>query len=122
MQKTLITLLLFITQTSFVKASDMVLFGNDALILSPSVFVLAENTQAEEVAILSSDLSDGIIATLSWTDNNVDRRAKIEIVNITHSEDKSSVVFVTKQWLPYTLSGEVLSLPVLLTNAKLKFH
>ena len=122
MQKTLITLLLFITQTSFVKASDMALFGNDALILSPSVFVLAENTLAEEVAILSSDLSDGIIATLSWTDNNVHRRAKIEIVNITHSEEKSSVVFVTKQWLPYTLSGEVLSLPVLLTNAKLKFH
>ena len=122
MQKTFIALLLFITQTSFVKASDMVLFGNDALILSPSVFVLAENTQAEEVAILSSDLSDGIIATLSWTDNNVDRRAKIEIVNITNSEEKSSVVIVTKQWLPYTLSGEVLSLPVLLTNAKLKFH
>ena len=122
MHKTFIASLLIITQTSFAKASDRVLLGNDAMILSPKVFVLAESTQAEEVAVLPTNVSDGIIATLSWTDNNIHRSAKIEVVNITHIEEKSSVVFVTKQWLPYILSGEVLSLPILLTNAKLKLH
>ncbi len=117
----LIALVVSVTQPAFATASSSLRAGNDAIILSPKVFVFNENTQAEIVAVLPTDVTDVVIASLSWTDNTGNRRAEIEIVNIIYNEDINSVFFETKQWLPYTLSGEVVSLPILLKNATLKF-
>ena len=107
-------------QTSFANASGRFLTSNDALILSPKVFVFNEITLTKPLEVLPAILNDTFIASLSWTDDSGDKWAKIEIVNITHNEDKNTVIVETKQWLPYTLSGEVMSLPVVLKNAKLK--
>tara|TARA_A100001011_G_C14087039_1_gene746934 strand:- start:41 stop:409 length:369 start_codon:yes stop_codon:yes gene_type:complete len=120
MHKILIAALLVITQASFASATDEAIADKDAIILSPKVFVFSGNTQFKLLKNIPKDIGNGIIASLSWTGNTGDQRAKIEIVNIAYNEDKGSVVFETKQWLPYTLSGEVVSLPVVLKNAKLK--
>lgn len=120
MNKVLSFTLLFIMQTSFANASGRFLTSNDALILSPKVFVFNEITLTKPLEVLPAILNDTVIASLSWTDDSGDKWAEIEIVNITHNEDKNTVIVETKQWLPYTLSGEVMSLPVVLKNAKLK--
>ena len=111
--------LLVITQISFANASDRVYVSNDALILSPKVFVSSKSTLAKPLEVFPTILNETVIALLSWTDNTGDKLAKIEIVNITHNEHKNTMIFETKQWLPYTLSGEVVSLPVVLKNAKI---
>ena len=95
--------LLVILQASFASATDVVTADKNALILSPKIFVFSGDTQFKLLENIPKDIGDGIIASLSWTDNTGDQRAKIEIVNIAYSEDKSSVVFETKQWLLYTL-------------------
>ena len=124
MNKILWVALLVITQTSFsnanANASGRVLVSNDALILSPKVFVFSERALEKPLEVLPITLNETVLASLSWTDNTGDKRAKIEIVNITYNEEKSTIIFETKQWLPYTLSGEVVSLPVVLENAKIK--
>ena len=112
--------LLVITHTSLANASDSVHVSNDAIILSPKVFVSSESTLAKPLEVFPTILNETVIALLSWTDNTGDKLAKIEIVNITHNEHKNTMIFETKQWLPYTLSGEVVSLPVVLKNAKIK--
>lgn len=121
MAKILSVALLIIAQTCFANASDQVHVRNDALILSPKVFVLQKGTLAKPLEALPIFLNETIIAALSWTDNTGEKRAKIEIVNITYNETNNSMIIETKQWLPYTLSGEVVSLPVVLKNAKIRF-
>lgn len=121
MRRILSFALLVIAQISYASASDGVQDSNDVLILSPKVFVLKEAKLVNPVDFQPLILNDTLIASLSWTDNTGDKRAKIEIVNITFNEDKNSIIFETKQWLPYTLSGEVVSLPVVLKNAKIEF-
>lgn len=121
MRRILSFALLVIAQLSYASASDGVQDSNDVLILSPKVFVLNEAKLVNPVDFQPLILNDTLIASLSWTDNTGDKRAKIEIVNITFNEDKNSIIFETKQWLPYTLSGEVVSLPVVLKNAKIEF-
>lgn len=121
MRRILSFALLVIAQISYASASDGVQDSNDVLILSPKVFVLNEAKLVNPVDFQPLILNDTLIASLSWTDNTGDKRAKIEIVNITFNEDKNSIIFETKQWLPYTLSGEVVSLPVVLKNAKIEF-
>lgn len=120
MNKILLIAALVITQTSFANAGGKLLVGSDALILSPKIFVLSEGAVAEPLEILPTVLNNTLIASLSWTDDTGAKRATIEIVNITHNEDKDTMIFETKQWLPYTLSGEVVTLPVVLKNAKIK--
>ena len=101
-------------------ANGGVLVSNDALILSPKIFVFSDATLAKHLEDSPTILHDTVIASLSWTDNTGDKRAKIEITNITYNENKNSMIFETKQWLPYTLSGEVVSLPIVLKNARIK--
>ena len=120
MYKILSFALLVITQASFANASDRVHVSSDALILSPKVFVFSESKLTGALEVLPTILNETVIASLSWTDNTGYKRAKIEIVNITRNEHKNTMIFETKQWLPYTLSGEVVSLPVVLKNAKIK--
>jgi len=120
MKKFLTAAFLIIMQTSFANATGVRQIDTHALIISPKVFVLSKHKQLKHLEILIAGASDGIVASLKWTDNAGDRSATIEIVNISFSQDKSSLVFQTKQWLPYTLSGEVVSLPVILKNAQLK--
>lgn len=113
--------LLVIAKTSYANESDSAHVTSNALILSPKVFVLHEYKLAGPFEVLPKIFNDTVIATLSWTDNTGDKRAKIEIVNITYSDENNNMIFETKQWLPYTLSGEVVTLPVLLKNVKVKF-
>ena len=113
--------LFVMAQIYYASASDRVQDTNAVLILSPKVFVLNEAKLAKPIEFQATIPNDTLIASLSWTDNTGDKRAKIEIVNITFNEDKNSIIFETKQWLPYTLSGEVVSLPVVLKNAKIEF-
>ena len=113
--------LLFIAQTSHANENDNVHVTNDALILSPKVFILNEDKLTGPLEDLPKILNGTASATLSWTDNTGDKHAKIEIVSITYNEEKTSLIFETKQWLPYTLSGEVITLPVVLRNAKVNF-
>ncbi len=120
MYKIFITALLFITQVTFASAADRVLNDDNVLILSPKVFVFTKDTKLNRFEILPKDARYGVKAWLSWTDNTGSRKAKIEIVKMTYSEDKGHLIFETKQWLPYTLSGEVVSLPVVLKNAELR--
>ena len=114
--------LLAIMHTSFANALDRVHVRNSAIILSPTVLVSSESTLAKPLEVLPTTLNDTFIALLSWTDNTGDKLAEIEIVNITHNEHKNTMIFETKQWLHYTLSGEVVSLPVVLKNAKIKLR
>lgn len=113
--------LLVIAQTSYANESYSAHVKGDALILSPKVFVINEDKLARPFEFLQKIFNDTVIATLSWTDNTGNKRAKIEIVNVTYNDEKNNMIFETKQWLPYTLSGEVVTLPVLLKNAKIKF-
>ena len=120
MYKILSSALFILMQTSFANASDRVHVSNEAVILSPKVFVSSRSTLAKPLEVLPTTSNDTVIASLSWTDSTGRKSAKIEIVNITHSEHKNIMIFETKQWLPYTLSGEVVSLPIVLKNAKIK--
>ena len=121
MRRMLSFALLFIAQISYASASDGVQDSNDVLILSPKVFVLNEANLVKPFDFQPSKLNNTVIASLSWTDSTGDKHAKIEIINITYNGDKTSFIIETKQWLPYTLSGEVVSLPVALKNAKIEF-
>ena len=121
MKRMLSFALLFIAQISYASASDGVQDSNDVLILSPKVFVLNAANLVKPFDFQPSKLNNTVIASLSWTDSTGDKHAKIEIINITYNGDETSFIIETKQWLPYTLSGEVVSLPVVLKNAKIEF-
>ena len=121
MRRILSFALLVMAQMSYASASDGLQEINDGLILSPKVFVLNEANLVKPFDFQPSKLNNTVIASLSWTDSTGDKHAKIEIINITYNGDKTSFIFETKQWLPYTLSGEVVSLPVVLKNAKIEF-
>ena len=119
----ILSVALLVTMQAFfanANATGGVFVSNDALILSPKVFVFSGSTLAKPLEGSPTILNDTVIASLSWTDNTGDKRAKIEITNITYNENENSMIFETKEWLPYTLSGEVVGFPIVLKNARIK--
>ena len=106
-------------QSSWVNAGDVGPNLNNAMIVSPNVLIIKGDGGSRNLKDLTSKANNIFTVALSWTDSAGHRSAKVEIVSVIYDRVRKQTVLKTRQWLPYTLSGEIVSLPVVLNNVNM---
>ena len=113
--------LLMSTQSSSLSSSELNFTFKNAVILSPKIMIVNEGDTHGELQNWIDDSNKGMTISLSWTDKAGHRSAKVELINIIYNREKRKIILESREWLPYTLSGDIVGLPVVLQNVSLTF-
>ena len=118
--KVLLTVLILIIPCTWLSASEVEPTLGTAVIVSPNTLIINDINSVGKLESLINEKQKVVTIYLSWTESEGHRAAEIEIVSAVYNRKGKKIVLETKQWLPYTLSGEVISLPVVLNNINIQ--
>ena len=118
--KVLLTVLILIIPCTWLSASEVEPTLGTAVIVSPNTLIINDINSVGKLESLMNEKQKVVTIYLSWTESKGHRTAEIEIVSAIYNRKEKKIVLQTRQWLPYTLSGEVIGLPVVLNNINIQ--
>ena len=118
--KVLLTVLILIIPCTWLSASEVEPTLGTAVIVSPNTLIINDINSVGKLESLMNEKQKVVTIYLSWTESEGHRTAEIEIVSAIFNRKEKKIVLETRQWLPYTLSGEVIGLPVVLNNINIQ--
>ena len=118
--KVLLTVLILIIPCTWLSASEVEPTLGTAVIVSPKTLIINDINSVGKLESLMNEKQKVVTIYLSWTESKGHRTAEIEIVSAIYNRKEKKIVLQTRQWLPYTLSGEVIGLPVVLNNINIQ--
>ena len=118
--KVLLTVLILIIPCTWLSASEVEPTLGTAVIVSPNTLIINDINSVGKLESLINEKQKVVTIYLSWTESKGHRTAEIEIVSAIYNRKEKKIVLQTRQWLPYTLSGEVIGLPVVLNNINIQ--
>ena len=116
----LLTVLILIIPCTWLSASEVEPTLGTAVIVSPNTLIINDINSVGKLESLMNEKQKVVTIYLSWTESKGHRTAEIEIVSAIYNRKEKKIVLQTRQWLPYTLSGEVIGLPVVLNNINIQ--
>ena len=120
MYKVLLTVLVLNIPCTWLSANEVDPSLRTAVIISPNTLIIRDTKSIGKLESLINKEQKVVTVSLSWTESAGHRTAEVEIVSVIYNRKEKEIVLETKQWLPYTLSGEVISLPVVLNNINIQ--
>ena len=118
--KVLLTVLILIIPCTWLSASEVEPTLGTAVIVSPNTLIINDINSVGKLESLMNEKQKMVTIYLSWTESKGHRTAEIEIVSAIYNRKEKKIILQTRQWLPYTLSGEVIGLPVVLNNINIQ--
>ena len=118
--KVLLTVLILIIPCTWLSASEVEPTLGTAVIVSPNTLIINDINSVGKLESLMNEKQKVVTIYLSWTESKGHRTAEIEIVSAIYNRKEKKIVLQTRQWLPYTLSGEVIGLPVVLNDINIQ--
>ena len=118
--KVLLTVLVLSIPCTWLSANEVKPTLGTAVIVSPNTLIINDINSIGNLESLINKKQKVVTIYLSWTESEGHRAAEIEIVSAIYNRKEKKIVLETKQWLPYTLSGEVIGLPVVLNNINIQ--
>ena len=118
--KVLLTVLILIIPCTWLSASEVEPTLGTAVIVSPNTLIINDINSVGKLESLMNEKQKVVTIYLSWTESKGHRTAEIEIVSAIYNRKEKKIILQTRQWLPYTLSGEVIGLPVVLNNINIQ--
>ena len=118
--KVLLTVLILIIPCTWLSASEVEPTLGTAVIVSPNTLIINDINSVGKLESMMNEKQKVVTIYLSWTESKGHRTAEIEIVSAIYNRKEKKIILQTRQWLPYTLSGEVIGLPVVLNNINIQ--
>ena len=118
--KVLLTVLVLSIPCTWLSANEVEPTLGTAVIVSPNTLIINDINSVGKLESLMNEKQKVVTIYLSWTESKGHRTAEIEIVSAIYNRKEKKIVLQTRQWLPYTLSGEVIGLPVVLNNINIQ--